>query len=494
MVIIQSRSYNYPFIDELKNCLDAPEAYEVIKDHPWSFFLDSGINHYGLGRYSFIGSDPFLVFSSRGRDIQLVSHDDRISFSGNPFDILREQLNRYKIGGSPYPVPFVGGAVGYFGYDLCHFVENLLATTMDDLMLPDCCIAFYDSVVAYDHVENRVYAIASGLPDVDRVRRERKARQRIDELTCLVCHNGKNNDVKRAKRVSSQSRFTDVNNSVELRSNFTRDEYLQAVENAIEYIANGDIFQVNLSQRFSVDLAVDPYELYLRLRSISPAPFACYLNFGEVTVAGASPERFLHLDGNTVETRPMKGTRPRGRSPVEDDILAAELLKSEKDRAENIMIIDLERNDLGKVCEYGSVKVRDLCTLEKYATVFQLTSTVAGRLREDKGRIDLLKAAFPGGSITGAPKVRAMEIIDELEPTRRGIYTGSVGYLGFDGCMDLNIVIRTFVIKNGRVYFQVGGGIVSDSDPQAEYQETLDKARALMAALGLQNVAKSLRS
>jgi para-aminobenzoate synthetase component 1 len=494
MVSTQSRSYNYPFIDELKNCLDAPDAYEVIKDHPWSFFLDSGINPHGLGRYSFIGSDPFLVFSSRGGNIQLVSQDDRISLRGNPFDVLREQLNRYVVDPHPSPVPFIGGAVGYFGYDLCHFIENLPAATTDDLMLPDCCIAFYDSVVAYDHVGNRVYAIASGLPDTDRVRKERKARQRIDELTHLVRRNGNNNGEKCATRISSRSRFTDVKNSVELRSNFTRDEYIKAVENAIEYIANGDIFQVNLSQRFESDLTCDPYDLYLRLRGINPSPFACYLNFGDVTVASASPERFLHLDGNMVETRPMKGTRPRGQTPAEDDVLGAELLKSEKDRAENIMIVDLERNDLGKVCEYGSVHVRDLCTLEKYATVFQLTSTVAGRLREDKDSIDLLKAAFPGGSITGAPKVRAMEIIDELEPTRRGIYTGSVGYLGFDGCMDLNIVIRTFVIKGNRVCFQVGGGIVSDSDPAAEYQETLDKAQALMAALGLRNAAKSLRS
>ena len=494
MVSIQSRSQDYPFIDELKNCLNAPDAYEVIKDQPWSFFLDSGINPYGLGRYSFIGSDPFLVFSSRGGDIQLVSHGDLISLRGNPFDILREQLNRYKIDKSKYPVPFIGGAVGYFGYDLCHFIENLPATTTDDLMLPDSCIAFYDSVLAYDHVENRVYTIASGLPDTDRVRRERKARQRISELTYLVCHNGNSNNVKRVKRISSQPRFMDVNDSVEFRSNFTRDEYIKSIKNAIEYIANGDIFQVNLSQRFAADLVVDPYELYLRLRSINPSPFACYLNFGDVTVASASPERFLHLDGEVVQTRPMKGTRPRGQSPAEDDVLMSELLKSEKDRAENIMIVDLERNDLGKVCEYGSVHVRDLCTLEKYATVFQLTSTVAGKLREDKDRIDLLNAAFPGGSVTGAPKVRAMEIIDELEPTRRGIYTGSVGYFGFDGCMDLNIVIRTFVIKGNRVYFQVGGGIVSDSDPEAEYQETLDKARALMAALGLQSAVKSVRS
>jgi len=277
----------------------------------------------------------------------------------------------------------------------------------------------------------------------------------------------------------------DLGKSVELRSNFTHDEYIKAIESAIEYIANGDIFQVNLSQRFESKLTVDPYALYLRLRGISPSPFACYLNFGEVTVAGASPERFLYLDGDTVETRPMKGTRPRGRSQVEDELLSDELLNSEKDRAENIMIVDLERNDLGRVCEYGSVKVKDLCTLEKYATVFQLTSTVTGRLRYGKGSVDLLKAAFPGGSVTGAPKVRAMEIIDELEPTRRGIYTGSVGYLGFDGCIDLNIVIRTFVIQDSKVYFQVGGGIVSDSDPREEYQETLDKARALVSALGL---------
>jgi len=494
MVSIRSRSHNYPFVDELKDCLDAPDAYGVLKDRPWSFFLDSGINSYGLGRYSFIGSDPLLVFSSRGGDIQLVSHDDRISLRGNPFDILREQLDRYKIDESKYPVPFIGGAVGYFGYDLCHFIERLPVTTTDDLMLPDCCMAFYDSVVAYDHVENRVYAIASGLPDTDRVQREKKARQRISELSHLVSRNGRNDSAKRARGIQSRTLFTHMHNMGEVYSNFTHDEYIKAVEDAIKYIVDGDIFQVNLSQRFAVDLAVDPYDLYLGLRGINPSPFACYLNFGDVTIAGASPERFLHLDGEVVQTRPMKGTRPRGRSPVEDDVLAAELLKSEKDQAENIMIVDLERNDLGKVCEYGSVKVSDLCTLEKYATVFQLTSTVAGRLREDKDRIDLLKAAFPGGSVTGAPKVRAMEIIDELEPTRRGIYTGSVGYLGFDGCMDLNIVIRTFVIKGGKVHFQVGGGIVSDSDPAAEYQETLDKARALMAALGLHNVAKRVRS
>jgi len=260
---------------------------------------------------------------------------------------------------------------------------------------------------------------------------------------------------------------------------------------AREYIYAGDIFQVNLSQRFDVDLHTDPYELYRRLRLINPAPFACYLNFDDVTVAGASPERFLRLTEDLVETRPMKGTRPRGRSAAEDDALAGELIHSIKDRAENVMIVDLERNDLGRVCRYGTVRVRELWTLERYATVFQLTSTVEGRLREGKNRTDLLKASFPGGSITGAPKVRAMEIIDELEPTRRSIYTGSLGYLSFDGTMDLNIVIRTFIIKDGKAYFQVGGGIVSDSEPEAEYQETMDKARALIEALEISSFTEA---
>ena len=493
MAIIRSRWNNNPLIDELTGCLDALHAYAVIRDRPWSFFLDSGINPYGLGRYSFIGSDPFLVLISRGSETCIVSRGERISVCGNPFDILREQMGRYSVDSSRCPVPFSGGAVGYFGYDMCRFVEKLPATATDDVGIPDSCVAFYDAVIAYDHVENKTYVVSTGLPEVDMIRMESKARRRIEELKQLLCRNGGSVDEERLREKPSRFGDTGSDNGAEVHSNFTRDEYIKAVEDAIEYIANGDIFQVNLSQRFESKLPCEPYELYLRLRRESPAPFACLLNFGDVTVAGASPERFLRMSGGRVETRPMKGTRPRGRSPAEDDALAAELLSSGKDRAENIMIVDLERNDLGRVCEYGSVKVRDMCTLEKYATVFQLTSTVEGKLGEGRDGIDLLKAAFPGGSVTGVPKVRAMEIIDELEPTRRGIYTGSVGYLGFDGGMDLNIVIRTFVIKGQRLYFQVGGGIVADSDPFMEYQETLDKARALMAALGLRNAA-GLRS
>ncbi|MBA7687896.1 Aminodeoxychorismate synthase component 1 [subsurface metagenome] len=250
-----------------------------------------------------------------------------------------------------------------------------------------------------------------------------------------------------------------------------------------EYICAGDIFQANISQRFETDLPIPPYELYRRLRQINPAPFANYFNFEGISVVGASPERFLKVHKDWVETRPIKGTRPRGKTPAQDRALARRLLSSLKDRAENVMIVDLERNDIGRVCRYGTVKVTELAILETYPTVFHLTSTVVGRLSEGKGRIDLLKATFPGGSITGAPKVRAMEIIDELEPTRRSVYTGSLGYLSFGGDMDLNIVIRTILVKEGRVYFQVGGGIVYDSEPEEEYMETLDKARALIQAL-----------
>ncbi len=270
-----------------------------------------------------------------------------------------------------------------------------------------------------------------------------------------------------------------------LKSNFTPEDYIKAVDRVREYIAAGDVFQVNISQRFETDLTVPPYELYRRLRQINPAPFASYLNFDGVTIVSASPERFLRVDGDRVETRPIKGTRPRSKNPVEDAMLAQELLNSIKDRAENVMIVDLERNDLGRVCQYGTVKVTELAILETFPTVFHLTSTVVGRLRPSKNRLDLLKATFPGGSITGAPKVRAMEIIDELEPTRRSVYTGAIGYFSFGSNLDLNIVIRTFIIKGGKAYFQVGGGIIYDSNAEAEYQETLDKAKALIQALRL---------
>ena len=471
-----------PLVEEI----DAPsalEAFSLIRGRPHSFFLDSGMGRERLGRYSFIGSDPFLVLKSYGRDVCLVEGCNETRVSADPFDVLREVLSRHALDPGPAPIPFTGGAVGYLGYDLCHFVERLPQTAADDLGLPELYLAFYDGVIGFDHLEGRCYVAASGLPCEEEERRLRRARERLDELKDIVERAPRQGEERPMEH--GQPAATPVS-SVVPQSNFTHEGYVRAVAAAREYICAGDIFQVNLSQRFQAPLDVAPFELYRRLRAINPAPFASYLNLDGVTIVSASPERFLRTSGDLVETRPIKGTRPRGRTPAQDQALAWELAHSVKDRAENVMIVDLERNDLGRVCRYGTVRVSELCALERYATVFHLTSTVEGRLRHDRDRVDLLKATFPGGSITGAPKVRAMEIIDELEPTRRGVYTGSIGYAGFDGEMDLNIVIRTFVVAGGKAYFQVGGGIVYDSDPEAEYVETLDKARALVESLGPQ--------
>lgn len=467
----------HPLIEEISTSLTAPQAFELFKDRPFSFFLDSGMDPEKLGRYSFMGSDPFFVLRSRGWEINLLYSNRQETVTGNPFDVLGELLERYAIDPGPYPIPLVGGVVGYFSYDLCHFIERLPSTAIDDLQLPECYLAFYDAILAFDNLEGKAYIASTGFPEMDEYKRMRAAKRRIDELGDMIAETPCSEvalSVKNSKK-----------GEVLLGANFSHEEYVKAVVAAREYICAGDIYQVNLSQRFEAQLPIPPYELYRRLRLINPAPFASYLNLDGVTVVSASPERFLRVQGDLVETRPIKGTRPRGRSAAEDEALARELLDSIKDRAENVMIVDLERNDLGRVCRYGTVRVRELCALETYATVFHLTSTVEGRLREDKNRIDLLKATFPGGSITGAPKVRAMEIIDELEPTKRSVYTGSIGCLSFSGEMDLNIVIRTFLIKDGRAYFQVGGGIVYDSDPEAEYMETLDKAKALIEALNL---------
>ena len=466
----------YPIIADVSTLLTAAEAFELFHGRPFSFFLDSGMDPESLGRYSFIGSDPFLVLKSHGRNITLLGPNKRESRMGNPFEILDGLLERYTLEPCLPSTPFTGGVVGYFSYDLCHFIEHLPSTAIDDLHLPECYLAFYDLIITFDHLEGRTYIVSSGFPEQEEESRLKRADERLQQM--------KERLLAPPSIIKPTQRHSDRGTT--LKSNFTHQEYLEAVEAAREHIAAGDIFQVNLSQRFEGELLTPPYKLYQHLRQINPAPFSAYLNFDEVTILSASPERFLKVNGDWVETRPMKGTRPRGTSTAEDETLARELETSVKDRAENVMIVDLERNDLGRVCRFGTVKVRELWTLEIYATVFQLTSTVEGRLRHGKNRIDLLEACFPGGSITGAPKVRAMEIIDKLEPTKRSIYTGSIGYLSFGGGMDLNIAIRTILVKDGKAYFQVGGGIVYDSDPEEEYQETLDKAKALFQALSLQ--------
>ncbi len=463
----------YPIIEEIPDPPLPAALFGSIKERPYSFFLDSSTVHERHGRYSFVGCDPFLVFRAKRDITELQWPDGRIERSiADPFTALKNILNRYSGGLVSRGLPFSCGAVGYFAYDLKDFIETLPDNSIDDTGLPDCLLGLYDSSVIYDHVIGKAYIASSGFPETDPGRRAARAHERIGFYKDKV----NNCPPSRAEPEPRKDR--------PIRSNFSKKEYMNAVRAAKSYIRKGDIYQVNLSQRFQARFEADTYELYLRLRQLSPAPFSSYLGFEDLAILSSSPERFIMKEGRYIETRPIKGTRPRGGDPYSDGRLERELSASAKDMAEHIMIVDLERNDLGRICVYGSIKHEESAVIERYANVFHLVSTVTGHLKEGVDAVDCLKAAFPGGSITGAPKIRAMEIIDELEGVKRSVYTGSIGYISFDGDMDTSIVIRTLIVKDKEAYFSVGGGIVADSDPEKEYEETLHKAKGILTALG----------
>lgn len=450
--------------------LDPLAAYMALRDRPWPVLLDSARVDPRLGRWSYVAADPFLTLTSKDGRIALGER----SFTGDPFAVVQRALAHYRLGHDPaLPVPFQTGAVGWLGYDLAHHLEHLPHPARDDLALPDLMLGFYDAVLAFDLHARRAWALSSGMPETAPEAAMHRRQARLAEL------------LARLEGAAPPALPDGGAAEVAIRSNVTRSAYEAAVQRVVDYILAGDIFQANLAQRFLAELpdGLDPFGLYLRLRRRNPAPFAAYLDLGEVVLASASPERFLALRDGRVETRPIKGTRPRGATPEEDARQAQALLASAKDRAENVMIVDLLRNDLSRVCRDHTVLTPEICVLESFATVHHLVSTVTGALKAGMDAVDLLRATFPGGSITGAPKIRAMEIIAELEPTRRGPYCGAIGWLGFDGWMDTSITIRTFALKGRMVAFQAGGGIVADSEPAAEYEETLAKARALIEAL-----------
>lgn len=461
---------NTPFIEEIESNIPPHLLFKELQNSPYSFFLDSVIGREKLGRFSFLGCEPFLVFKSKRDSVSLSWNNGRVEkLRSNPFLALKEQFRRFTVSPSTEGecgIPFMCGGVGYFGYDMKDFIEKLPDVSRDDLYLPDCVVCFYDTVLAFDHLKGKSYL--AGV--------EFKGIRTDAKLKLKAALSSKN---------SNTARECFAKTGVPLRSNFTRADYMKTVKKAKEYIKKGDIYQVNLSQRFEADLKSEPYELYLRLRDASPAPFASYLNFEDAIIISSSPERFLMKAGSYIETRPIKGTSPRSGDPLADELNEISLKESYKDRAEHIMIVDLERNDLGRICEYGSVKPTEFIILERYSTVFHLVSTVSGKLKEGVDPVDCLTAAFPGGSITGAPKVRSMEVIEDLEPVKRGLYTGAIGYISFDGNMDTSIVIRTIVVKGDKLYFSVGGGIVADSDPESEYAETIDKAKGIMQAIGV---------
>lgn len=447
------------------------EAFCRFLKNPNVFFLDSASPNGEISRYSFLGFNPFLTIKTKHHKILIKDKDGSQECEGSPFEYLRKILNRFSLENTSDSLPFQGGAVGYFGYDLCHYIEKLPNNSVDDLELPDIYMGFYDIIISYDNLLEKCFVVGIDFG------MDNTLKDRIGQITEVLC--GKSEE----HGEMFNDRDTDRAVDTELKSNFTKDAYMKAVRQIKKYISAGDVYQVNLSQRIVARIDMPAYELYKRLRKINPAPFACYLGFDDVSIISSSPERFLRVCTRQVQTRPIKGTRPRGKNALEDEEMKQALLSSQKDNAELTMITDLERNDLGRVCNYGSIKVIEEKALETYPTVHHLVSTVIGELHERYDIIDLLRATFPGGSITGAPKIRAMQIIDELEPCQRSVYTGSIGYIGFNGNLDLNIAIRTFIMKGETVYFQVGSGIVADSDEEDEYEETLHKAKALIESL-----------
>lgn len=424
-----------------------------------------------MGRYSFICADP---------PDWLRSHRDPV----DPLTALAERLAGFALEPIDELPPFQGGAAGLFSYDLCHHFERLPRPEFDDFAIPDLAVGIYDLVVAFDHARERVWLISTGYPETEPRRRLQRAARRVEQMKrWLDSPNRVAATSRPAKPVPIKTPQFPVAGLPGITSNLDRARYLHAIGRAIEYVHAGDCFQVNIAQRLLARSELAPLTLYERLRQRNPAPFAGYFDLGDHTILSASPERFMCVRDGEVETRPIKGTRPRGKTPADDQRLADELQSSAKDRAENVMIVDLLRNDLGRVCQYGTVRVESLCRLESYEYVHHLVSDVRGRLRPTLGPIDLLWAAFPGGSVTGAPKIRAMQIIAELERTARGAYCGCLGYIGFDGSMDTNLLIRTIVHSNGILHFSVGGGIVADSAPDLEYAETWHKAEGLLRAL-----------
>jgi para-aminobenzoate synthetase component 1 len=462
--------------------VDLPGPPSVLFDSllglPGTALLESQMELGSRGRFAFAAVEPFLTLRSHGSRVETESNGCVHSSEGDPFLAVRDTLCRYACPPTGHPAPLQGGAVGFLSYDLGRMIERLPCRTEDDLALPDICLNFYDAVLAFDRVTGRATVFSTGHPCRGEAARRARAHERVEQWQALIdkAYPGEAGPVGFAESGVDFS-------FPELRSNFTHEEYVRAVQRARQYIIDGDIFQVNLSQRFEMPLRTPVPLLYRRLREINPAPFSAYLDHPDLKIVSASPERYLRVIDGRAEIRPIKGTRPRGSTPEEDESLRRELRSSAKDRAENTMIVDLVRNDLGRVCRYGTVKVLEHAVLETFPSVFHLTSTVAGELRQGLDAVDAIRASFPDGSITGAPKIRAMEIIEELEPVRRGVYTGALGYFSFSGPVDLNVAIRTITVRGGRATFSVGGGIVYDSDPEMEYQETLHKGRALARTL-----------
>jgi anthranilate synthase component 1 len=455
-------------------------AFKKIDDGGCSFLLESVEGGERVARFSFLGSNPKSIMRSKDGVVEIERSGSEVEIielvdGQDPLHVLKQEMKRCEWVADPDLPRFCGGAVGFMGYDIVRYFEDIPNTTDDDLGLPDCIFAFSDTLLIFDHVRNKIRVLANAVIEDDPDAAYDKATAKIDVL------------VERLKAPRPPQTDTHTpDDSRKVTSNFdTQEDFEQAVSRCKEFIAAGDVIQVVISQRLSTPITAEPFDVYRALRSVNPSPYMYYLSYGDIKLIGSSPEVLVTEERGRATTRPIAGTRSRGGTDEEDKRLEAELLADEKECAEHIMLVDLGRNDLGRVCQYGSVSVDELMIIERYSHVMHIVSNVQGRLLPDMDQFDLLRAAFPAGTVSGAPKIRAMEIIDELEPTRRGTYAGAIGYFSYSGDMDTCITIRTILIKDNTAYIQAGAGIVADSVPASEYQESINKATAMLRAIDM---------
>jgi anthranilate synthase component I len=454
-------------------------AFKKIDNSEFGFLLESVEGGEKIARYSFLGSNPDIIFRSRGKEITLVrkGKEERYTVDGNPLDELEKLMKQYQLVEVDGLPRFLGGAVGYISYDAIQYIEDVPQQNPDDLDMPELYFMITDTILIFDHIKHTIKVVSNAHVDIDPQSAYARATAKIDRLVDMLAGPLKFSAVERPGAITDDQ--------IEVRSNFEKEEYKDAVEKCKEYIRAGDIFQVVISQRFEVDCQSKPLNVYRSLRSVNPSPYMYYLKFGDKYIVGSSPEILVRCEDGVVEVRPIAGTRPRGADEEEDKRLADDLLADPKECAEHIMLVDLGRNDVGRVCDYGSVHAPELMVIEKYSHVMHIVSDVVGKLNEGLTPYAAFKASFPAGTVSGAPKIRAMEIIEELEKSRRGPYAGSVGYFSFSGNLDTAITIRTIVIADGKCYVQAGAGIVADSVPETEYEETRSKARGMLRAIKL---------
>ncbi|MDT8318702.1 MAG: anthranilate synthase component I [bacterium] len=475
---LSSKGNLIPVYREILADMETPvSAYRKIAGDANSFLFESVVGGEKWGRYSFLGSEPTLIFKSKDGKIEILEKGETASFDikGDPLHHLKELMSRYRPVKLPGLPRFFGGAVGYIGYDMVKFFEKLPDTVEDDLGLPDALLMITDTIIIFDNVNQKIKVVSNAYTEGKDA--EQAYKDAVDRIEAMI--------TRIKAPLPAAKTCISAPQEKEISSNFTKNGFKEIVEKARDYIRNGDIFQVVLSQRFEVENQEDPFEVYRAIRSLNPSPYMFLLNMGELSMVGSSPEVLVRVEEGEITLRPIAGTRKRGETEEEDRALEKDLLADPKERAEHIMLVDLGRNDVGRVSRIGDVDVDELMIIERYSHVMHIVSNVKGKIKDGLDSYDVLRACFPAGTVSGAPKVRAMEIIDELEPTKRGPYAGAVGYFSFTGNMDICITIRTILMKGDKAYVQAGAGIVAYSDPESEYIETVTKARGCIRALEL---------